>query len=134
MIRARIASAWSIGKLASSASTRSSPPIRSIRSTASSSSTITPIPSLRRARSSTRPRSQARRNLFESDPEQPRRGRTARGIEAPHAHERGGERLRGEIGGQLRLAGAPHEEPQQQSLVAAVELGERLRTRRREGE
>ena len=65
--------------------------------------------------------------LAVSDAVEPADRRPALGIEAPAAVERRGERLGGEVGGDLGVTAAPPEVRRQRPHVAAVELRERVR-------
>jgi hypothetical protein len=70
--------------------------------------------------------------LVLGDAEQPRRGGRRRAAEAAARHERGGERLRGQVGGGLGVAHAALEVADQHLDVAVVEAPEVLRIVREE--
>src|SRR3954447_10344620 len=69
-----------------------------------------------------------RRELAVSDPVQPRGPRAPLGRVPIAALERGGERLGRQVGGELRVAGAPVEERDDAAHVAVVEARERGRS------
>ena len=74
------------------------------------------------------------RELAAGDPVQPRHRRPALGPVAVRAVQRRGERLRGQVGGELRVARAAREVREQRLDVAAVEDRERLGLRAGGGE
>jgi hypothetical protein len=66
------------------------------------------------------------RELAPGDPVQPRHRRALVGPEAVGAVERGGERLRRQVGGELGVARTAHEVREQRRDMAAVEHRERV--------
>ena len=125
--RARTASAWSGGSRSSSSSARSSAPRRSIRS-------VDLVVDLQPRQRELAPRPVLHLPLLDRahqpvarDAVQPRQAFAAVGLVALRAQQRGRERLRRQVRGELRVLRAAHEVPEHRRLVPPIEHAERGR-------